>query len=60
MLELELFLEAVVTSVEIEPVGAPARATRRGPTLAPNNGGRVKVTRRQVLPANGRLASAVA
>jgi cytochrome P450 len=61
MLELELFLEALVTSVEIEPAGAPARATRRGPTLAPNNGGRVKVTRlRQAVSASERLASAAA
>jgi hypothetical protein len=60
MLELELFLEALVTSVEIEPAGLPARAKRRGPTLAPNNGGRVKVTRRRVVSANERLASAAA
>ncbi len=48
MLELEIFLEAMVTSVEPTPAGAPARPVRRGPTLAPDNHGRIHVAR---LPA---------
>jgi cytochrome P450 len=61
MLELELFLEALVTTVEIEPAGAPARPVRRGPTLAPNNRGRVKVIRRrQAAGPERRLAPATA
>ena len=43
MLELELFIEAVVTARELAPAGPPARPVRRGPTLAPSNGGRVRV-----------------
>ena len=43
MLELELFIEAVVTHRELAPAGPPAHAVRRGPTLAPSNGGRVRV-----------------
>ncbi len=43
MLELELFIEAVVTDRELEPAGPPARMVRRGPTLAPSGGGRVRV-----------------
>jgi cytochrome P450 len=45
MLELELFLEALVTHVEIAPAGSPARAIRRGPILAPDNEGRVRIER---------------
>ena len=43
MLELELFIEAVVTSGDLLPAGPPARAVRRGPTLAPARRGRVRV-----------------
>jgi cytochrome P450 len=43
MLELELFIEGVVTARELAPAGPPARPVRRGPTLAPSNGGRVRV-----------------
>jgi len=48
LLELELFLEAVVMHAEPTPVGRPARPVRRGPTLAPDNQGRIHVAR---LPA---------
>jgi cytochrome P450 len=40
MLELETFLELVVTRVDLEPAGPPARAVRRGPTLVPSNDGK--------------------
>jgi cytochrome P450 family 135 len=43
MLELELFMETVVTHRELVPAGPPARAVRRGPTLAPARRGRVRV-----------------
>jgi cytochrome P450 family 135 len=44
-LELELFLEALVTRIELAPAGPPVRATRRGPTLGPGRDGRVRVVR---------------
>lgn len=43
-LELELFIDALAHSVELAPVGPPARPTRRNVTLAPANGGEVRVT----------------
>jgi cytochrome P450 len=43
-LELERFLEALVSRIEIAPVGPPRRPTRRGPTLGPAREGRVRVT----------------
>jgi cytochrome P450 family 135 len=42
-LELELFLEILVTRVELSPAGPPARAVRRGVTLAPSHQARVRV-----------------
>jgi cytochrome P450 len=45
MLELELFLEVVVTQTEPTPAGSPARPVRRGPTLAPDNQGRIHIAR---------------
>jgi len=46
MLELETMLEQIAAQVELSPAGPPAEAVRRGVTLAPGNGGRVRVTRR--------------
>lgn len=43
MLELELFLEELVKRLELSPAGPLARPVRRGVTLAPSNGGRVRV-----------------
>jgi cytochrome P450 len=43
MLQLELFIEVVVTRFELAPAGPPARPVRRGPTLAPDNQGRVRI-----------------
>ena len=48
MLELELFIEALVQRVELAPDGPPARPVRRGVTLAPGNRGRVRVARVRV------------
>jgi cytochrome P450 family 135 len=50
MLELELFIDALVNRVELAPDGPPARPVRRGVTLAPGNGGRVRVRRVRVPP----------
>ncbi len=44
-LELELFIEALVNHVELAPIGPPARAIRRGVTLAPSTHGRVRIAR---------------
>ncbi len=41
MLELELFLDAVVTHADLAPTGKPAAPRRRGVTLVPDNAGRV-------------------
>jgi cytochrome P450 len=59
-LELELFLEALAAGVGMAPVGAPARQVRRGPILAPDNNGRVRVTRlgRAARPAPAPTAHA--
>jgi cytochrome P450 len=46
MLELESFLEALVAQVQLAPGGLPARPIRRGPILAPQTEGRVRVARR--------------
>ncbi len=43
MLELETFIEALAARVDLQPDGPPARLVRRGITLAPGNGGRVRV-----------------
>ncbi len=48
MLELELFIDGLVHRVELAPDGPPARPVRRGVTLAPGNGGRVRVDRVRV------------
>jgi len=45
MLELETFLQTLVEHVQLAPVGRPARPKRRGPILAPDTGGRVRVGR---------------
>ena len=45
MLELELFIETLIQRVELAPDGPPARPVRRSVTLAPGNGGRVRVSR---------------
>jgi cytochrome P450 len=50
MLELETFIEVVTAHLELRPDGPPARPVRRGITLVPDNGGRVRV-------APARLAS---
>jgi cytochrome P450 len=42
-LELESALEAITELVRLEPAGRPAKPVRRGITLAPGNGGRVRV-----------------
>lgn len=47
MLELELFIETLAQRVELAPDGPPARPVRRSVTLAPGNGGRVRVARTQ-------------
>jgi len=44
-LELELFIEALVTHVDLAPAGPPARPVRRGVTLAPSTHGRVRIAR---------------
>jgi cytochrome P450 len=43
MLELETFIEVLTAHVELHPDGPPARLVRRGITLAPGNGGRVRI-----------------
>jgi cytochrome P450 len=48
MLELELFIETLAKQVDLAPDGPPARMVRRAITLAPANGGRVRVTRTRV------------
>jgi cytochrome P450 len=45
MLELESFLETLVTRVELAPTGPPAKRVRRGPILAPDTEGRVRISR---------------
>ena len=45
MLELESFLETLVTRTELAPAGPPAKPVRRGPILAPDTEGRVRVSR---------------
>lgn len=45
MLELELFIDTLVNRVDLAPDGPPARPVRRSVTLAPGNGGRVRVAR---------------
>ena len=46
MLELETFLEVLAGQTQLAPVGPPARLVRRGPILAPDTEGRVRVSRR--------------
>jgi cytochrome P450 len=46
MLELESFLAALVGQVQLAPAGPPARLVRRGPILAPQTEGRIRVSRR--------------
>jgi cytochrome P450 len=45
MLELETFLEVLAEHVHLAPAGPPARLVRRGPILAPDNEGGVRVSR---------------
>jgi cytochrome P450 len=59
MLELELFIETLVDRVELAPDGAPARPVRRGVTLAPANGGRVRVSRVSAPTSRSRRAERV-
>lgn len=56
LLELELVIEAIVTTCELTPVGPPARPVRRGPTWSPNNRGKVRIN--TGTPARGRSPSA--
>jgi hypothetical protein len=56
MLELESFLEALVSRVELAPAGPPAKRVSRGPILAPDTEGRVKVSR--LHPAAQSVSSA--
>jgi cytochrome P450 len=42
-MELELAIEAMATRVTLEPAAPPARPVRRGVTLAPKGGARVKI-----------------
>lgn len=62
MLELESFLEALVSRVQLAPVEPPAKPVRRGPILTPNTEGRVRVarllTRTQPLTAAATPAAA--
>ncbi len=55
MLELETALEQIAAQVELSPAGPPAKAVRRGVTLAPGTGGRVVVRprRRPAAPSGG-------
>lgn len=43
-LELESFIGTLVQRVQLAPVGPPARPARRGVTLAPANGGEVRIS----------------
>jgi cytochrome P450 len=42
-MELELMIEAIVTRLELAPDGPPAKPVRRGVTLAPSGGAKVRV-----------------
>ncbi len=55
-LELEVFLEALVSRVEVAPAGPPVRPSRRGPTVGPGRDGRVRVARVARLPTARRTA----
>lgn len=46
MLELELAIEAIATRVELAPAGPPAKPARRGITLAPAGGAKVRIAAR--------------
>jgi cytochrome P450 len=54
MLELELFIEALAGHVSLSPAGPPAQPRRRSVTLAPDNGGRVYVSR---VPASALVSA---
>jgi cytochrome P450 len=56
MLELETFVEALAGHARLAPAGAPARQVRRGPILAPDTEGRVRVAR--LHPAQRRVTEA--
>ncbi len=45
-MELELLIETIVTSVKLGPAGPPAAAKRRGLTLAPDGGAKVRIAAR--------------
>ncbi len=45
-MEMKVVLRAVLSQVELAPVGRAERTGRRGFTLVPNKGGRVRVVRR--------------
>jgi cytochrome P450 len=45
MLELEVFLEVLAEHVRLAPAAPPARLVRRGPILAPDTEGKVRVSR---------------
>jgi len=44
MLELETFIDVLTATVDLRPDGPPAKLVRRGITLAPGNGGRVRIS----------------
>ena len=51
MLELELFIEALASRLELSPAGRAARPVRRGPILAPDNQGRVRINHLRTPPS---------
>jgi hypothetical protein len=55
MLEIELFLEAVIRRFQLTPSGPPARPVRRGITFVPANQGQMHVA---PVPAVARPAAA--
>ncbi|MBV9309781.1 MAG: cytochrome P450 [Solirubrobacterales bacterium] len=58
MLELEMFLERLVSELSITPAGAMARPVRRGPTLAPDTEGRVRISHRSDRAVSATVATA--
>jgi cytochrome P450 family 135 len=58
--EMKAVLQTVLSEVELEPVGAAERVGRRGFTLVPNRGGRVRVVRRLPSPERRRGDALVA
>jgi cytochrome P450 len=60
-LEMKVVLRALLERFELAPAGAgPVAARRRGVTLAPRDGGRVRVTRRETCGAPSPAAPAAA